>query len=165
MRGGGEVPAICPGLAALLFLASVAITPARAGERVPPVTDLVVKKECGSCHMAYQPQFLPKRSWQKLMDTLADHFGENASLGEAQRTAVLDYLVANASDGPRAGREGRKFAASIPSAQTPLRITQVPRWVREHREVPAGKWNDPAVKSKANCVACHRSAEQGIYED
>ena len=24
-------------------------------------------KECGSCHMAYQPQFLPKRSWEKTM--------------------------------------------------------------------------------------------------
>ena len=39
--------------------------------------------------MVFPPQFLPKRSWQKLVETLADHFGENASLGEAQRKAVL----------------------------------------------------------------------------
>jgi hypothetical protein len=151
-------------MAALLFLTGLAVNPVRAEERMPPVTDPVVKKECGSCHMAYQPQFLPRRSWQKLMETLSDHFGENASLGDVQGKAVLDYLVANASDGARAGREGRKFATSIPSAQTPLRITDVPRWIREHREVPASKWADPAVKSKANCVACHPSAEQGIYE-
>ena len=75
----------------------------------------------------FPPQFLPERSWQKLVDTLADHFGENASLGEAQRKAVLDYLLANAADSPKAGREGRKFAQGIPAGQTPLRITETPR--------------------------------------
>ena len=29
----------------------------------------------------------------------------------------------------------------------------------------ADKWKDPHVKSKANCVACHKAAEQGVYED
>jgi hypothetical protein len=147
------------------LVAVVVIGGAEGSERVPPVTDPVVKKECGSCHMVFPPQFLPGRSWQKLVDTLSDHFGENASLGEAPRKAVLDYLVANASDGPKAGREGRKFADSIPSTQAPLRITEVPRWVREHRKIRAEQWTDPRVKSKANCAACHKAAEQGIYED
>jgi hypothetical protein len=137
----------------------------RGDERVPPVTDPLVKKECGSCHMAFSPHFLPRRSWQKIVDTLSDHFGENASLGESQRKAVLDYLLANAADSPAAGREGRRFAQSIASGQTPLRITEIPRWVREHREVRVEKWKSPNVKSKANCLACHEKAEQGIYED
>jgi hypothetical protein len=153
------------GLVLSLLVAIVAIAHAGADERIAPVTDPVVKKECGSCHMAFSPQFLPRRSWQKLVETLSDHFGDNASLGEAQRKTVLAYLLANASDGPRAGNEGRKFGASIPSAQTPLRITEVPRWVREHQKVLADRWSDPSVKSKANCVACHKAAEQGIYED
>ena len=149
----------------LLLVIGVATASAQRDERVPPVTDPVVKKECGSCHMTFSPQFLPKRSWQKIMDTLSDHFGENASLGEAQRKAVLDYLLANAADSPKAGREGRRFAESIASGQTPLRITEIPRWVREHREVRADRWKSPNVKSKANCLACHKKAEQGIYED
>jgi hypothetical protein len=99
------------------------------------------------------------------MDTLSDHFGENASLGEAQRKAVLDYLLVNAADSPKAGREGRRFAESVAAGQTPLRITEIPRWVREHREVRADRWKSPDVKSKANCLACHKKAEQGIYED
>ena len=153
------------GIVVLLLMAVVPSARAGAEERIAPVTDTVVKKECGSCHMAFSPQFLPRRSWQKLVETLSDHFGENASLGAAQSRTVLEYLLANASDGPRGGREGRKFGASIPSAQTPLRITEVPRWVSEHRKVRADKWSDPGVKSKANCVACHKGAEQGIYED
>ena len=68
-----------------LLMTAAAIPVAEGGERVPPVTDPVVKKECGSCHMVFPPQFLPRRSWQKLADTLADHFGENAGLGDAQR--------------------------------------------------------------------------------
>jgi hypothetical protein len=95
----------------------------------------------------------------------ADHFGENASLGEAQRKAVLDYLLANAADGPQSGRQGRKFAEGISASQAPLRITETPRWVREHRKVRADRWRDPQIKSRANCVACHPAAEQGLYDD
>ena len=36
------------------------------------------KQECGSCHFAYPPSFLPARSWEKIMKNLSDHFGENA---------------------------------------------------------------------------------------
>jgi hypothetical protein len=146
-------------------MALITTTAAAREERVAPVTDPVVKQECGSCHMVFPPQFLPKRSWQKLVETLADHFGEDASLDEAQRQAVLDYLLAHAADSPQAGREGQKFAQSLAAGQTPLRITDTPRWVREHREVPADRWQSPTVKSKANCPACHKAAEQGIYED
>ena len=149
----------------LVLAIAVATASAQRNERVRPVTDPVVKKECASCHMTFSPQFLPKRSWQKIMDTLSDHFGENASLGEAQRKLVLDYLLANAADSPNGGREGRRFADSIASGQTPLRITEIPRWVREHREIRATRWSSPEVKSKANCLACHKKADQGIYED
>lgn len=152
-------------IALSVLVVVLATVSAAAEERVAPVTDPVVKKECGSCHMVFPPQFLPKRSWQKLVETLADHFGENASLGEAQRKAVLDYLVGFAADSPKAGREGQKFAQSIAAGQTPLRITDTPRWVREHRKVRADQWQDPKVKSKANCLACHKGAEQGVYED
>jgi hypothetical protein len=152
-------------IAIVLLVAAAVLALAEAGERVPPVTDPMVKAECGSCHLAFPPRFLPGRSWQKLMNTLSDHFGENASLGEAQRKAVLDYLLANAADGPNTGRQGRVFAEGITPAQTPLRLTETPRWVREHREVRADRWRDPKVKSKANCVACHPAAEQGLYDD
>ena len=139
--------------------------PAWADERMPPITNDAVKKECGACHMVFQPQFLPQRSWRKMMDSLPDHFGEDASLGEAVRAEIAAYLVANAGD-VSGSREGRRFAASIGSGQTPLRITEAPRWIREHKgEVRQSAWSDPRVRSKANCVACHRGAEAGWYDD
>ncbi|MBS0643840.1 MAG: diheme cytochrome c [Proteobacteria bacterium] len=124
--------------------------------------DPIYLKECGSCHMAFQPQFLPVRSWQAVMNDLADHFGENASLGETTRQAILTYLQANAGDAPGSNT---RLLRGLASSKTPLRITETPYWVREHqKEVRPSAFLDPKVKSKANCIACHVNAQQGIYE-
>ena len=124
----------------------------------------MVTKECGSCHIAFPPLFLPRRSWQKLVDTLTDHFGENASLAEAPRKAVLNYLLANAADGRKADRQARKFAEGIPAAQTPLRITETPWWVKEHREVRADGGEIP-MSSRRRTASPATAAEQGLYQD
>ena len=55
------------------------ISGANADENYRPIKDAVVLKECGACHMAFQPQMLPKRSWGKIMSELPNHFGEDAS--------------------------------------------------------------------------------------
>lgn len=152
-------------LALTLTLALLASArPAVAGN-VPPVTDPVVLKECGSCHAVFPPQFLPRRSWQKLIDGLANHFGVDASLSDAQRAAVLAYHLANAADAPGAPREAQKFEASISAGETPLRITETGRWTQKHRKVKPERWTSAAVKSKLNCVACHKGAERGIFDD
>ncbi len=65
---------------------------------VPPVTDPVVKKECSECHMIFQPGFLPAASWRKIMATLADHFGEDASLDAGTRDKVASYMITNAGN-------------------------------------------------------------------
>ncbi len=138
-------------------MASVAIS----DERYPPVTDAMTKKECGECHMAFQPAFLPARSWEKIMDNLSDHFGEDASLSKEKTEHIKQYLMANAAD----RRWGSKMMRGIRKDWTPLRITELPYWKHEHEEeVPARAWKDPKVGSKANCKACHRYADTGIYE-
>lgn len=151
--------------AAGLALAVPALSfPAGAEEdRVPPIAEPLVAQECGACHMAFPPQFLPQRSWQKIMDTLPDHFGEDAGLAESERQAILGYLLANSADAPGAGRS--RVLRGVPADATPLRITELPWWVREHDEVRASRWTSPDVGSKANCTACHSVAAQGVYED
>jgi hypothetical protein len=134
------------------FLAAAVPALAQEIERVPPVADEAAKQECGACHLAYQPQLLPAEAWQQVFAGLADHFGTDASLDEAVQRQILGYYVAHA---------GRFAGASPPS----LRITEARWWVREHRELRAAEWAKPEVKFKGNCTACHRQAEQGIYED
>lgn len=150
-------------LLTLALLTAVAM-PAWGDERLPPIRNDAVTKECGACHMAFQPQLLPRQSWAKIMGDLQNHFGEDASLPEATRAEIAKYLDANAADVGRS-RIGNAMARSIGNGPAPLRITEVPLWKRVHWEVPDRIWSDPRVRSRANCEACHRGAGFGVFED
>ena len=128
---------IYPGIA----LALAALSAAADDVRVPKHPAYAA--ECGSCHVAYPPQLLSAASWRQLMAGLDKHFGSDASLEPALAREIGQFLADYA--GRRGGNE--------------LRITET-RWFRkEHRkEIPAGK-------NPADCAACHRGAERGIYED
>ena len=136
---------------------------AEGGRYFPPAPDAVVMKECSACHVAFPPGMLPARSWHKLMAGLNNHFGENASLDPATVQHINNVLVANAAD-----TGGRRSGAmrGLGKDDTPLRITETPWWIRAHRgEVRPAAFKDPRVGSKSNCVACHRDAAQGVFED
>ncbi len=110
------------------------------------------KEECGSCHLAYPPQLLAADSWRRLMQGLDKHFGESAALDPADNKEILDFLERHAGSGAR---------FSAPS----LRISATPWFIREHREVPKRAWTHPAVKSAANCAACHVNAARGDWSE
>lgn len=110
------------------------------------------QEECGSCHLAYPPQLLTADNWQRLMQKLDKHFGANAAL-EPQEVRDISAFLQH-----YAGRGSRYSASS-------LRITDTPWFAREHDEVSSKTWSDPAVKSRANCTACHVRAEQGDWSE
>ncbi len=156
-------------LVVLALMGLLAAVPVRAdGPRVQVIANPTVDKECGACHMAFQPEFLPARSWKKLMEPkeLTNHFGEIATLPEASRVQIEAYLLAHAA-GVAPGKESGRVAASIPEGEIPLRITETGRWLQKHRpgEVNPADFQSPRVKSKANCQACHKGASQGLYDD
>ncbi|KAA0571058.1 cytochrome C [Azospirillum sp. B21] len=117
-------------------------------ERVPPVTHAATLKECGECHMAYQPGLLPAAGWTRIMDGLADHFGDKASLPPDVAADIRGYLTRNAGGG-----DGQL-----------VRITDQRWWLRKHRFDPT-VWQRRTVGAKGNCEACHRTAAKGLYED
>ena len=141
----------------------VTSTPALADDWVPPITDNLVQKECGSCHMAFQPAFLPVRSWERIMDGLADHFGEDATLPADQTAAIRTYLTENAGDVKQRGL-ARKYLRWVEPGAAPLKITENPAFLREH-DFPNQVWMDPKVVTKSNCLACHVQADQGNFDD
>ena len=147
-----------------LALGLLASFPVLAGDDwVPPVKDAIVSKECGSCHMAFQPAFLPARAWSRMMDELGKHFGEDASLPADKAQAIRAYMTSNAGDVVTKGR-ARKYMQWVDAGATPQRITDNPDFLRKHRFADK-VWKDPKVVSKSNCPACHRGADQGWYED
>lgn len=154
-------PALALVSALAVLSATFVSTPAGAGQdRVPPVANAAYKKECGDCHMAFQPQFLSGPSWRAVMGGLADHFGETATLPEAAHREILDYLLANAGG-------GRRVEGAPPATKPALRITELAWWKKEHasRKIAEGAWARKGVGAKANCAACHPAAEKGDYDE
>jgi hypothetical protein len=132
---------------------------------VAPVKNAVYQEECGSCHFAYPPGLLPARSWQAIMTGLDDHFGDNAELSPDRRQAIARYLSDNSAD-QAGGRRSRQLLRGLPDNVTPLRITELPHFRREHREVPARVLrNNPQLSSMSQCPACHGDAKQGYFSE
>jgi hypothetical protein len=151
-------------IAASLIISMGAAARATADDRFPAITNEAVRFECSDCHIAYQPQMLPRRSWQKLMDGLDDHFGEELSLDDETRDEVLGYLLDNAADTGKKKR-GRKFMKGLGRDDAPIRITETPRWKKKHRELPESVWLDSRIAFKGECEVCHTKAERGLYDD
>lgn len=153
------------GIIALAFSATLLErAQAGGGHYYPPAADPVVKEECGSCHLAFAPAMLPARSWQRMMGELQNHFGDDASVDAATAQRIGRYLTENAADA--AGRRyGGKLLRGVAAGSAPQRITELPKWVSEHRQVPDWEWRHKDVRSKANCLACHADADRGYYDE
>lgn len=115
--------------------------------------------ECGSCHVAYPPQFLPADDWRRVMAGLDTHFGDNASLDAPTRHLIEDYLVRNAGSPAKLGRSNTSRQSELP------RLTQTVWFQRKHREVSRSDWAHPKVKTPGNCAACHTQAAQGSFRE
>jgi hypothetical protein len=135
------------------------------GKPMPESKEAVLyKNECSACHMAYQPGLLPKHSWKRVMTTMEDHFGTDATLEPADAATIAAYLDAQAYGSAPASKHIRRIAASV-SAGAPMQITKAGYFVKEHRRIPQRAIEQNEVKSLANCNACHSRAESGSYRE
>jgi hypothetical protein len=131
--------------------------------KFPPVTDAAYLKECGSCHMAFPPQLLPARSWQRVMGSLEAHFGDSAKLDSSTHSKIGDYLSSNSADKAR-NAESMAIMASMRGGETPERISKVPYIEGLHAAVLDPRWNGtPRPKTLAECPVCHYRADTGDF--
>jgi hypothetical protein len=140
-------------LAAALAPAAWADGPRMSAQPLLPL----YKQECAACHLAYPPGLLPAASWQRLMNNLPRHFGTDASLDPATKQPLSAWLGANAANSAK----GKRVREAPPDD----RITRSAWFVHEHDEVAAATWRLPAVRSAANCAACHTQADQGDFNE
>lgn len=151
------------GVAALYLMSSgwpsgYAEARARASAAKPSPTRWT--KECGGCHLAYSPAFLPRRSWERMLREQDQHFGEDLSLSPAAAKALLDE--ANAPQSP--SWAGWKLAASAQPADAPQRITELGFWRHAHRDLPAASFKSPVSSGRHDCESCHLDAASGIFQ-
>ena len=106
----------------------------------------MTKAECSACHNVYPAELLPASSWNQIMDTLATHFGEDASLKPEQVAVIRDYLTRNAMP----------VAAGTDPAGLPLRITDYPWYTRIHgKRMAVQAKADAKIGTLSNCSGCH----------
>jgi len=159
-------------LASSLFVSTFAIGDDDSRSRwggssldVAPVTNTLYKSECGDCHMAYQPGFLPARSWKKLMTTLDQHFDENAEVDADTQKQLTQYLVDNSAETSNYKRS-KAMMRSLSAKQTPLRISETRYFLRKHDELSDQYVKDnPEVKTFSRCEVCHTDANKGSYDE
>jgi cytochrome b len=157
---------VAAGIALLLLLAfaarQVVVLSSRPAYGVPAgPLDGAYAKECGSCHFAYPPSFAPRERWMALMDGLAEHFGEDASVEPDMATAIRAYLANNSAEewDTRAARE-----LALANPRDPLRVTATPYWTRTHRGIAEAVFKSRAVGGKGACDACHGDAQTGRFD-
>lgn len=126
---------------------------AQAKSQNPIADNSIWRAECGSCHVPFPPALLPAADWRRLMGSLDRHFGTDAAVDAKAAAEIGAFLAVNAGRG--AGR----------ATNAQPRITTA-RWFRhEHGKVPAAVMGSSAVKSAANCAACHSGAATGDFNE
>ena len=114
---------------------------------MPTQTNTRWQTECGSCHLAFPPGLLPAASLEK-------HFDTDASLSAPDNQAIGTYLSQHASN-------------RWTSTASPIRITDSGWFKAKHsaQEINPAVWQRAAIKSPANCMACHPAANKGDFNE
>lgn len=126
--------------------------------------DPIYKKECGSCHFPFPVGMLPERSWRLMMANLTKHFGEDATLPEGDLKQILAYAIANSGERSR-NRLDRHMVDSIPASLSPLRISEVPYFIKEHKETASHLKPGGPVSHWSSCQLCHTRADVGSFDE
>lgn len=154
-------------LTCAIILGAIAVMPqptlAGGEPRVGKISNPLVAEECSACHMAFQPGFLPMRSWRTIMRTLPHHYGEDASLSESDRAEIEKYMMDNAAD---ANGKKPRFMRKITDTQMPMRITEF-RWFKGEHGTRLRNWaaKQPEIGTLTNCKGCHKGADRGYFDD
>ncbi|QIR75084.1 cytochrome b/b6 domain-containing protein [Sulfurospirillum diekertiae] len=121
-------------------------------------------KECISCHTLYPPFLLPSKSWVSMMDTLQNHFGDDASLDAATTESIKAFLVKNSAE-TSTKESSMRILASLDKEKTYLAITETPFWKNRHKEIDKAVFKRADIGKPSNCKACHDNIENGLLNN
>jgi cytochrome b len=142
---------IVPAIVALSALAPL-------GAPAQPL-DARYAKECSACHSVHHPSLASAAIWSRIMDGLADHFGDDASLDADVVQGMGRYLAANSAN----ATDTRAANMLRTAASGSLRITDTEGWKSIHASVAPALFKTKAVGGKLNCAACHTDSSSGRF--
>ncbi|MCP4073384.1 MAG: cytochrome C [Hyphomicrobiales bacterium] len=153
-------------LASSVFVLATPIVSVTANaESFPPIENQTVIAECGECHMVFFAEMLPRKSWLRILNSLGNHYGEDASIDSGPLKEIITFHTSRASDVLNI-RGAIKWREGLNKGEAPERITTAPRFIRKHADNDfAQMWTKFKVASKADCLACHKGATRGQFDD
>ena len=132
---------------------------------VAPVNNTLYIKECGSCHFPYQPGLLPANAWNKMMVTLDKHFGTDAAIEPEDLQTLSKYLDDNSAEKNMQYKRSNRIVSSIKAGKIPDSISTTPYIIQKHKNIQKNLITQKEVKGLFNCMACHTTADKGIYNE
>ncbi len=123
--------------------------------------------DCGDCHKTYPPFMLPKRSWERIMDNLDNHFGEEiteANISKQARVSILNFLTNNCAE-QSSNKIAFKLINSLDKNEAPKSITKTYYWRKAHENIDPAVFKSKEVEDRAHCWACHEGFENGIFDN
>ena len=136
----------------------------RQASSMPTIDNELWASECSDCHMAYQPEWLPKAAWVEMLNNLEDHFGDDASLSSAEVRELVAFAEARNAETSEANFAKQIVRWMRPGDHT-LRISEVRYIVRKHDELDPAVLTFLELENIAFCDACHTEAVEGVYDE
>ena len=130
---------------------------------VAPVNNQLYIKECGSCHFPYQAGLLPSNAWNKMMVNLDNHFNSDATLDDKTFQTLSKYLSDNSAEKNMQYKRSNRIVSSLAKNQIPDSISTTPYMIKKHEDIKKNLITQNEVKGLFNCIACHKTADKGIY--
>ena len=130
---------------------------------VAPVNNQLYIKECGSCHFPYQAGLLPANAWNKMMVNLDKHFETDATIDTEDLQTLTKYLNDNSAEKNMQYKRSNRIVSSLAKNEIPDSISTTPYMIKKHKDIKKELITQNEVKGLFNCIACHKTADKGIY--
>ena len=100
-----------------------------------------------------------------MMVNLDKHFETDATLAPEDFVTLSKYLNDNSAEKNMQYKRSNRIVSSLLPGQEADSISTTPYMVQKHREIRKDLITQPDVKGLFNCMACHTTADKGIYSE
>lgn len=111
------------------------------------------KKECSSCHFLYPANLYTESNWVNIINNLDNHYGDDATISDANKLELLAYLVQNSKKDTRVQNIFTNFTTN----GTDESITKLKSFEKIHKHTP----KDAKLTA---CNNCHIDAASGAFK-
>ncbi len=135
----------------------------RPAHFLSPEKNDLYESRCGTCHFLFRPGLMTSKSWVRIVEESAEHFGKNLSLDQSEKIELLTFLTKNSADEgwldvPDEIGETAVILLEQKMGQNnnaPVRVTQT-RYIKEaHNMIDPTVFDRKAVGGFNNCGGCH----------